>query len=411
MSNILINNFPRDARAFTMAMDYENKAIAGNSDKKSKKYLLGYDDATRNNEVIDGALSSFFLSLIIHDEITLYYGDYRILIEKIGGADTLKLLDRKILKIVFNRVVNLVVQESTLTITGHMVGKDPIEHLEETLKSSPSFNLHEKSLLLQYTDNAKILFNKDITHLTHKELSSDLSRRIFSELGITTQNPHDIHPLDGYKLLRIADTIEALILQNELSISSLVQDGFVQQYLDSKLGALRPKVASDSVAQFSKIIKMKGIPDLYNLYKHGTIKMEDIIACRDTFSGGLFRKWYASTDYDEQKVLQALINKSTNESNVIKLARLIFPNVLGLIAPITGVAISVIDSYIVSKLVAGWNPSIFLDNVFKRKIDQFIATKELSEKRRQMIERFGNIKRNDPCPCQGGKKFKSCHGK
>jgi preprotein translocase subunit SecA len=67
--------------------------------------------------------------------------------------------------------------------------------------------------------------------------------------------------------------------------------------------------------------------------------------------------------------------------------------------------------YIVNKLVEGWSPTLFLDDVYKRKIDQLITTTEISEKRKQIVKRFGNVGRNDPCPCQSGKKFKYCHGK
>jgi preprotein translocase subunit SecA len=28
-----------------------------------------------------------------------------------------------------------------------------------------------------------------------------------------------------------------------------------------------------------------------------------------------------------------------------------------------------------------------------------------------LLEQFGHVGRNDPCPCGSGKKFKSCHGK
>lgn len=403
MTKILVNNFPNDAATVTVKPD--------TGEKERINFSVGYDPDYRSEEIIAGGLTSFFSSLIIHDEVFLTYSDYFVLLKEVGVTDMLKLLDRKIIKILLDRTAHVIEHGKTLSFGSLSPVQDAMEDLEEKTKSLSLHSAREKSLLLQFSDNASIPVPEHTSDIVTDELKNDLARGTFSKFGISTTSIEDIQPADVIKILRIAAITRALILQNQLGVDSLVQDGFVKQYLSTKLGAFSDLVGNDSIALFSTINALKGIPDIYTLYKHGTVTMEDIIACRDAFSGGLFRKWYASTDYDVQKVLQALTNRNTKESQLMKLARLIYPNVLGLIGPITGMAFSAIDSYIVNKLVGGWNPSLFLDDIYKQKIDQRVAMHELAEQRRQIVKRFGNVGRNEPCPCQSGKKFKNCHGK
>jgi hypothetical protein len=339
MTKILIRNFPK------VATSYE----AVSQDEKHKvKFHLGFDSKDKSDEILASALSSFFISLIVHDEIFLTFDDFRFLLDKIGTADSLKLLESKIIKIVVERQHNTIWEGDVflgkICLGGVAPQKDPMEEFEKNISSLSGINASTKSQLIQYTDNAKIEIPEAVYNCTDSELKSDLSRGTFSTLGITTTSTDDVNPIDAFKLLRIADVTQSLILQNQLSIDSVVQDGFVRQYLDIKLGALAPLAGKDSISPFSTISSIKGIPDLFTLYKHRTITMENIIACRNAFSGGLFRKWYSSTDYDEQKILQALINKGAKQSQLMKFARFIYPNVLGLINPVAGVASSAIDS-------------------------------------------------------------------
>jgi len=407
MTKILIQNFPSKTILCQVALEGDEKNIAS--------FQVGYDSRYEYKELLESGLSSFFTSLIIHDEIFLRLADFRVLLYTIGIADTLKLLDSKIIKVVIEPQTSAIWADDsasgTMRLGGVIPQIDQMQRFEKNISSLAGIDVKTKSLLIQYTDNAKIIISKEFYKLIDSDLNSDLLRGTFSTLGITTTSTNDVNPIDANKLLRVSAVTNSLMLQIELAIDSVVQDGFVKQYLEIKLGSLVPLARKDSISPFSKISSVKGIPDLFSLYKNRTITMEEIIACRNTFNGGLFRKWYSSTDYDEQKILQTLINKGAKQSQFMKFARFIYPNVLGLINPVAGVASSAIDSYIVNKFIEGWSPTLFLDDVYKRKIDQLITTADISEKRNQIVKRFGNIGQNDPCPCQSGKKFKNCHGK
>lgn len=406
MTKILINNFPRQAQ-------YVHATSTADENDKVR-FHVGYDNESSAQMLVANALSSFFSSLIIHNQIYITFDDFYFLLDALGAPDTVRLLDRKIIKIVGVKHDNAIWESASakgkLQLSGVELSEDIMARFEKSVNESKKISLSDKAFLIQYTDNARVDAPNEIYELKKLELEKDLIRGTFSGLGIATTSSDDVRPQDALKLLRLADITEGLILQSKLGLDSISQDGFVKQYLDFKVGALTSLPQKDSLSPFSTISKLKGIPDLYNLYKHGTITMDNILACRESFSGGLFRQWYSSTDYSEEIILRTLVDKGVKESPLRKFARVIYPNVVGLIGPLAGLAASAVDSYIVGRLLEGWNPSLFLDDVFKQKIDQYIASAEASEKRKLITQRFGKVNRNDSCPCQSGKKFKNCHG-
>jgi hypothetical protein len=404
MTKILISNFPQSAQLVGAVNDAGEKV----------EFHVGYEDVEKSKEVLTSAMSSFFISLLVHDEIYITISDFHAIIAAIGPAAAISLLERKILKFVPPLPESVIVKagptSSTMSFNSVGLAEDAMVRFERLINSSKTIKASEKPALVQYVDNAKIEKQTEVEKLWTKELANDLEKQTFKQLGITTESLNNVNAADTFKLIRISEITKQLILQNRLNIDSISQDGFVQQYLGHKMGALTPVSAKDSLWSFKKISELKGIPDLYDLFKRGTITIDNILDCRDKYSGGLFRKWYSSTDYDEQNVLMALVNTSVKEAPWIKAARVIYPNVIGLMGPLPGLVASAVDSYIVGKILAGWNPSLFLDDVYKSKIDQCIARKEVSDRRAQIMQRYGKVDRNSPCPCQSGKKFKRCHG-
>ena len=210
--------------------------------------------------------------------------------------------------------------------------------------------------------------------------------------------------------MRLSDVAQNLVIQSKLKITSLNQDGYAKKYINTKLGALTSLVGNEPTQTFSNIISKKGIPDIYHLFKSGVIDIDDILMCRNSFNGGIFRNWLESIDYEESVVLEKLINKNS-QSSVNKFIRYLYPNIFGLISPLAGAAAGAFDSYIMNRVMNGWSPSLFLDDVLKENIDNKVRLFEQKKKREEFIQRFGSVGRNDVCPCQSGKKYKKCHGR
>ncbi|MCA0763119.1 YecA family protein [Vibrio vulnificus] len=264
---------------------------------------------------------------------------------------------------------------------------------------------------MQYVDNNSVSLGKEDSKIVTSEISSDLSNaKIRTNLGIESESKNNILPVDVYRMIRLSTIAQGLITQNSLGIESIYQDGYAKDYVNSKLGAFSSVVGNDSVQTFSNVMNLKGIPDIYTLYKRDVITLDDIINYRNTFNGTIFRKWFASENYDEKEVVRTLINNESKEKSMSKFIRFLYPNIAGILNPVLGAASSAFDSYIVGKVLDGWKPSLFLDDVLKRNIDEKVRIFEMKKKREQFVKRFGSVGRNDLCPCQSGKKFKKCHG-
>lgn len=403
MSSILIANHAHSSATYTFELE----------DKKSKMDCLsGYFSKREVGVQEQSILSSFFISLLTHEDIYLNDSSLQIVLSCVGYKSFLKLLEQKVIKTCFGLGGNVVKlgekKHELLTLYAQESG---INSFEERLSKIVKPNNDDFNTIVQYVDNSSINLDKKTTKLGVDEIVSDLSNSTIKEgLGLCSNSIKDIKPIDAFRIMRLSDIAQNLVVQSELKITSMYQDGYANQYINTKLGSLSSLVGHDPSQAFGNIINKKGIPDIYHLYKKGVIDIDDILKFRNTSNGGIFRNWIGSVDYDESAILQKLINKDT-QSNINKFIRYLYPNVFGLISPIAGAAAGAFDSYIMNRIMEGWSPSLFLDDVLKENIDNKIRVFEQKKKREEFIERFGSIARNDLCPCQSGKKYKKCHGR
>ncbi|WP_035269780.1 SEC-C metal-binding domain-containing protein, partial [Acinetobacter sp. Ver3] len=94
----------------------------------------------------------------------------------------------------------------------------------------------------------------------------------------------------------------------------------------------------------------------------------------------------------------------------INLIKWIVPTIIGVLNTPLGIAASLVENFFISKILQGWNPNLFLDDVLGKKLTQLENNFKVQEERKLILERFNGIQRNALCPCQSGKKFKKCHG-
>ncbi|MBM4928303.1 SEC-C domain-containing protein [Vibrio parahaemolyticus] len=403
MTSILIAN-----TAYSLAQ------VSAKSEENSDSvdFLMGYFSDKELEEQNKRVLSSFFNSLITHEEIYLTLPTLQLVLDNIGFTDLLKLLQNKAIKTCFGLGDNVVMLDGGQgrLSTIYRASSD-INRFENTLATKGMAKDRDFNTLIQYTENSSVNLDKEVNELGVKEVVSDLSSsKIRTDLMLCSESINEIRQVDFLRTLRLADVAQSLVVQSKLNISSMAQDGYSSTYIRSKLGTLSSLVGDDPTKVFASILEQKGIPDIYPLYRKGIISIDDILRLRNNFNGGLFRKWFASEDYDEKEVIKTLLNKSS-DSQLSKFIRFLYPNVFGLISPIAGAASAAFDSYIVNRILEGWNPSLFLDDVLKSNIDNKIRLFDERKKREEFIARFGSVGRNDMCPCQSGKKYKKCHGR
>ena len=155
-------------------------------------------------------------------------------------------------------------------------------------------------------------------------------------------------------------------------------DSEIHATLNSKIAPLFAEgAAHDCVDVFQDILSNKGVPRLGYLYSKGIVSLPDILKMRDNIDGILFRKWYASTDYDTQTVLKVLLNKVQGnlQSVAARHIRWLYPKIIGILNPIAGITSSYVESFVVDKILkpifdsrgvfVGYKPALLLDRLCK----------------------------------------------
>lgn len=405
MGAILLENFP-----FPMQGYMGNETVSGDE----VLIYMGYDQKTQSKILLDNAVSKLFTSIIVHDEIYLNHGEFSDVVDVVGVDDALVLLQSDIVRVVDVRNYPCVLTEGgaskkKLAFLG--VGEKAVEYISKSVKRKFSLSSTKSisQIELLVGDCLKKVDSEKWGDKIKSELNFDLANQKFrAELGVSTENSDDLSPHDVSKVMRVSSILSSLILQDELKVDAVALDSYSMPYLNKKFATYGPKV-NLTIEPFERIMRMKGVPAIYELYKNKILSMRDIISLRETYSGKVFRRWYESTDYDEEEALRVILNRQP-ESVKSKFSRLVYPTVAGIFSPVAGTLASVVDSFIISRLVEGWNPSLFLDDVLKQSIDLKVSQSELARSREEFRNKFGNIGRNEYCPCGSNKKFKKCHG-
>ncbi|WKC35501.1 SEC-C domain-containing protein [Ectopseudomonas chengduensis] len=402
MSSILINNLPHVAKSYTAKTDDQKSEI---------KFLLGYEHESTAQATLKSSLTKLFSSLLVHEKIYISSSDLGLISSAIGINDTLALMRENIFSVIGSAQSPCIsIGEDTLRVSWITPVKDIYAHTEAILKQVPTTSAKDiKQALYLMEYNLSPISDEEIIKKTRKELEYDLSNSTLrSELRITTESIDNVHPKNVAVISRLTNLLNGLLTQEALGISDISLDGYSHTYLNRKI-SISQTLPNASTSAFERILEVKAIPDILNLYLHKTISIEDIISLRNSISGKIFRKWYESTDYNQEEIIKTLV-KQKKEKGISKFIRFLYPNIAGIVNPILGPIASAADSFIIEKLLSGWSPSLFLDDTLKKTLDIKIE-KQLREQQIESTKsRFGDIRRNDVCPCGSGKKFKKCHG-
>ncbi len=386
---------------------------------KAPTMLMGFEMGRNINELFYNAMSKFFLSFILYDEIIMTDADFIQLVSQIGLENCLVLLESKKLKLIYDKVeLGMEFLNSTgsrLKFTDQIIAIPAINYIDRNFSNfSNKKSLQPK--LIQYMDNALLKYVQPLTsdnnihgdaynELVREVSSPEISKKFLS--GIETVS--DMDPHQSTKAVRLLNTLKGFSFQDKCGADVILQDAFSREYLNNKLTFLLRDEPTDKVDFFSEITNLKGIPDIYHLLKTNVINIHDIVKFSTANESILFRSWFTDNDVSKEDVYFKLMNNK-KESTISKGVRWLYPNIVGLINPILGSAASGVDSFIVDKIVKGWSPNIYLDDFLKSNIDLLINKNEMLIKKKEIINRFGSVKPNAPCPCQSGLKFKKCHG-
>ncbi|MCX0334026.1 SEC-C domain-containing protein [Acinetobacter radioresistens] len=403
-NHVLLSNFP-SLLGTLRSIDKNGKDV-----QQEEYRYSGFVKGGEYRILIENSIEKLFLSLMLYDDIYINDEDFLKVVSFIGVENSTKLLERKLIRIIprFQNPNVIVHRSKNLLLNKTRYEVEPLMYLgglHDLDRNYKKYSVNEshRSKIVQYFDNA--LINKD---------EIDDSIFIKNMEIIKKEENIDFNNLDyktTFEILRLYEIVDSLQMQNRHNLSNSIMDNYAKDYLGSKFTATIGKFnnANDKVELFERVSENKRIPNFYQMFKRGSIEIDQILDIRESFNSKLFRNWFANPDVSEQDIYYELL-KEHGLNLKINLLKWIVPTIIGVINTPLGVAASSVENFFISKILQGWNPNLFLDNVLGKKLTQLENNFKIQEERKIILERFKGIQRNELCPCQSGKKFKKCHG-
>ena len=315
-------------------------------------------------------LNNILSSLLIHDKLYIKIDAVEEFVDLIGYAQFLELLQEELVGVIDDTGAHIrfLVQSNNYLMLMNMAEDSTmsIESIEKRLKlkenTTSGFGIIEKYIIP--------VDGHWLGHIAEEELYSDLrNENLTSSLKINSSGITDIHPNESLVISRLMNINRSLVYLYENGISNVHIDGFSKQLINLKFLRSINELHDNTIDLFNEIVRYKEIPDFSVLYQDKKIDLDDILKIRNNFNGGKFRDWYNSTNYNKHQTYNELL-KYHDKSYLEQGIRFLITSVLGLINPIIGISSSLIDSFIVDKVINNkWSPNIFLDLVLKKKLD------------------------------------------
>lgn len=129
----------------------------------------------------------------------------------------------------------------------------------------------------------------------------------------------------------------------------------------------------------SKILKVENLPDLKSLFIHEKLRFDDLFQLRHLSSAKYYRKWIneISESVDAQEISKEYINqiKGSNKFfntdggkllrnlGIFGISTGLGSAILGPIGSAAGLALGLLDTFVLENLLKGKNPSIFIEDL------------------------------------------------
>jgi len=129
------------------------------------------------------------------------------------------------------------------------------------------------------------------------------------------------------------------------------------------------------VDAFMRLLDLKNIPDIRPAIANNSIPLSKIWDARESKNGEKFRDWLRKVNPEDSRDLEKayveILEKDTlAESLPLRVLRFAITTAAGIIDPLIGTGVSVLDSFFVDKWLKGYSPKLFLDDLQELTIKQ-----------------------------------------
>lgn len=205
-------------------------------------------------------------------------------------------------------------------------------------------------------------------------------------------------------VLRVAFENLLLGIGRHVEASEITGDAQTLNVLRAK--GQRFGFAVEGINAFTQIQQVSGVPDLGEAFAKNGITAQEIIRLRNSKHCQALRDWFGKGSPSEsaeetlQRYIETIGKPSLIEGLPLRALRFATTNGVGFVAPVAGMVLSAIDSFLLGKMFPGKSPRLFMKQA-----------KVLMDSKATMEPPIMHGKdRNKPCPCGSGFKFKKCHG-
>lgn len=224
---------------------------------------------------------------------------------------------------------------------------------------------------------------------------------------ITIFNPHFPNPdkrrIEVWTVLRVAFENFLLRMTREVGATDLTGDADTLSVIRAK--GQRVGLPSEGAKAFARIQSIEGVPNLGQAFATKLLTADDLLRLRYSPNGEAFRNWFAANgpaataDEVVRRFVEDLNKPSWLNSLPARALRLALTTGVGILDPTAGIAASVADLGI-SEIHSKSPSRLFLEDA-----KVLVLQKERVERPASTTQR-----RNQPCYCGSGKKYKHCHG-
>jgi len=181
----------------------------------------------------------------------------------------------------------------------------------------------------------------------------------------------------------IKDAVDLVLADAEVNVQILMgiqannADLLVPQGAESLLAEkLRRKNADEPLAdKFAKLLDLTNIPDIRPAVADNLLPLSKIWNIRESKNGEKFRDWLRKVNPDDARSLEKsyveMLEKDTLVASLpIRLMRFAITTASGVINPLIGTGVGVLDSFFIDKWLSGYSPKLFLDDLRKLAISE-----------------------------------------
>lgn len=230
-------------------------------------------------------------------------------------------------------------------------------------------------------------FNEKIIHETYTDiLKSEALSSIVLSLSTQEQEAIDLDRLPEVKanqvrvfdVWQMRDTVDLVLKIAEINItlymglflreSDLLMPAGVEPILKDKL--VRDGLKVNNIDDFASLLELNNLPDLRVAMESELLTFSEIWKLRKKGNAKRFRRWIKKGSPKDARELEKMYvdnlkGKAFVNALPLRAIKFLVAAGVGLYDPSAGLTASAIDSFFVDKLVKGYNPRLFIDEIGK----------------------------------------------